>query len=324
MGPQKLSENGPRRLISGVMAVTIAIVILLVIILIVGPLTLIAYRSVDVDKEVSVHTFTGAKNIYLNVTATIGTMEVTFAHLKGAAVEVLAMVNGTSTYFGSEDPTAVNMTSALINGTQVVNCDIDTYAPWPSYSLSEANYDVVVDPSLPVYLNLSMTTGGISVKTSSDTILNGISISATKNPSAIDLVNGTELKGNAIIRTATGGSTLTIQNVSLVNDPSFYVNETSGPINIIIDQDRDASGNLSLFAKDILGGISLNLDIRGNNSALVSCQGTIGGSTLSNDGGFNGTSASFRSNNYPSQSECNVQLKDTTGKISSTAHWSSG
>ena len=78
----------------------------------------------------------------------------------------------------------------------------------------------------------------------------------------------------------------------------------------------------SMKVIDTLGEVNLGFDLAGQVSAKVVCGWNIGQPEVVDLGGFEGTAAEFRSQNYPGGDPFNVQVNETIGNILLEGRWS--
>lgn len=303
-------------------AVMMAIV-LLVILALASPFV-VGGQAIDIDERRDISLSPGVRSIELNVRATIGQLEVSFAELDGKAVEVTAQIEGTTIRPGSGGPlelTAEYRDDVASGGDRMVaNITFDAYAPWPYYSLDSARYSVVVDPSLNATLDLGMTTGGITLSTAPGVVLEGLRLNATSNGAAVTFNNGTMLSGDVRIHTATGGTLFRWYDVEVKGHPTIALSESSGDIDAVFYQHRPLNGSMTVKAAGTLGDMSLSLDLSGVNSAEVK---SSKGATVTGEGFTGSLPASLRSDNYRDGGvhRMDVQLNNTRGDIVVDGRW---
>lgn len=305
-------------------AAAVAVVIVIIIAGVSLPLFLIDFRTISVDEVNSVAP-NGSGRVDLQVTATVGELEILFLPMEGEAIRVHSNVQGSSNLFGKESPLRVNITSENATdargGMQSVNVTLDTYAPWPNYSLKTVNFSIEVNESLRTSLNLSVTTGGIALTTARGVVLEDLELNSTAKGAKVSLENGTVLDGDMRIQTATGGSSLSWNNLTVVGARSLSLIESSGPINASFRQSAPMGGSVAMTVKDTLGEVRLEFDLAGQTSARVTCGWNLGEPEVTDRGGFSGTPASFASDNYPSASRFRVQVNQTLGNIHLDGSW---
>lgn len=319
-GPREGRKGLPRK------AVVFSIVALLVIMMVAAPFVFLESRVLDIHERRDVPMVPDANRIEIDVTASVGELEVYFAPLDGKAAEVLAEVEGKASYFGGDEPLNLTLehTSEVGedgNVTIKANVSFNAYAPWPYYSLDRTHFTVVVNESLRTKLDLKMTTGGISVTTAPGVVLEGLRLNATSEGAAVTFNNGTTLAGDVNIRTATGGTQFRWYNVNVTNYPTVTLSESSGIINMTIRQHCPMNGSVNVTAVDVMGDIELRLDLSGEvNQAMISSKK---GDVFRSDG-FQGTlPPSLRTYNYydPDAHRMNVQLNNTMGGIMVDGRW---
>ncbi|MBI0583498.1 MAG: hypothetical protein ISF22_04640 [Methanomassiliicoccus sp.] len=298
----------------------IAVVAVVIVAAIAIPLLFLNYRTVAVD-EVRTVPLEGAGRLDLQVTATVGEMEVRFGPLDGDAVKVRATIRGHSGLFGGESPLRINITSANLSAGQAVAVALDTYAPWPYYSLDRVNYTIVVEESLRTALNISVTTGGIALSTASGVVLEGLELNSTVKGAAVSLENGTVLAGNVRIQTATGGSVLSWNNVTVAGPCNLTLLESSGPITARFDQAAPMGGSVNVLVSSTVGEVQVGFGLSGPVSARTICSWSLGEPEMIDRGGFGGTPLWFQSDNYPDGALFSAQVNQTLGNIVVEGRW---
>lgn len=311
------------RLRSSKVAIVIAAIVIIASISL--PLLFVDYRTISLD-EVSTIAPNGSGRIDLQVTATVGELKVVFVPMDGAAVMVKSSIRGQANFFGEGSPLRVDMTSDnstdALGSVQTVNVTLNTYAPWPHYSLHSVNYIVAVNEDLRTSLNLSVTTGGIVLTTGSHVELDRLELNSTAKGAVVSLENGTVLAGDVRIHTATGGSVVSWNNVTVEGSRNVTLLESSGPITARFHQQAPMEGSVNVKVIDTLGEVNLGFDLAGQVSAKVVCGWDIGQPEVVDLGGFEGTAAEFRSQNHPGSDPFNVQVNETIGNIRLEGRWS--
>jgi hypothetical protein len=306
-------------------AAALAIVIVVIIAGISLPLLFIDFRTVSVN-EVNAVPSGGSGRIDLQVTATVGELEIVFTPMENDAVRVRSNVQGRANLFGDGSPLRVNMTSEdrtdALGSIQAVNITLNTYAPWPHYALDKVNFTIAVNENLRTSLNLSVTTGGIALTTARGVVIEGLELNSTAKGASVSLENGTVLAGNARIQTATGGSVLSWNNVTVEGSRNLTLIESSGPITARFHQYLPMGGNMNVKVADTVGEVQMSFGLGGQVSAGVVCSWNLGEPDVVDLGGFGGTAASFRSQNYPSADLFRVQVNQTLGNIHVGGRWS--
>jgi hypothetical protein len=235
---------------------------------------------------------------------------------------VRSNIEGRSNFFGEQSPLRVDLTSeGSADGSQAVNLTLNTYAPWPHYSLSRVNFTVAIDQDLRARLNLSVTTGGISLRTAEGVVLEGLELNSTSKGAAVSLENGTVLAGDVRVQTATGGSAFAWNNVTVAGARNLTLVESSGPILARFSQQAPMGGSVTMRVVDTVGEVRLGFDLAGQVSARVTCGWNLGEPEVLDNGGFSGTPENFLSDNYPGGSRFRVQVNQTIGNIQVDGRW---
>lgn len=314
-------------MIGGRFRLSAAAIVIVIAVIIAGislPLVLLDFRTVSID-EVNTVASDSSGRLRLQVTATVGELRIAFQPMEGEAVRVRSDVQGHANIFGKGSPLRVNMTSEnatdALGRMQAVNVTLDTYAPWPNYSLRNVSFTITINESLRTSLNLSVTTGGIALTTGSRVVLEGLELNSTAKGAVVNLENGTVLAGDMRIQTATGGSTLSWNNVTVDGSRHLTLIESSGPITARFQQHAPMGGNVNVKVDDTVGMVDLGLYLDSGVSAKVVCYWTLGEPKVVDLGGFDGTASAFQSDNYPEGDWLRVQVNQTLGNIHVEGRW---
>jgi hypothetical protein len=187
--------------------------------------------------------------------------------------------------------------------------------------LSETRYTVQINKTLRASLDLSVVTGGVILKTTNGAVLEGLRLNATSKGAVVSLENGTVLAGNVKIKTATGGTQLSWNNVTVEGDRTVSIGESSGKITARFDQRKSLGGTVEVLSKETAGKTSLIFRLVGDTSAVVVVNEGINEAQLINSGGFSGNVLNFHSTNYPTSNHFNVQVNNTIGGIIVDGKW---
>ncbi len=312
------SRPKDREAVSAAFAILAALIILVAAISI--PLIFLNYRDIRIQERKEVPFQEGIDNATITVLATKGDLNVSFENLNGPMVVLEATVLGKAGFFGNTGPLNMTLNHSVENRTLKVDSWIDTYGPWPFYTLSRTNYNLIIDTSLRSSVNVSMTTGGIKFNASSGVVLEGVHLEATSSGVKMNMTN-VSLAGDVYVKTATGGTNLTWENLILLKDVMMELRESSGPITMDIVQASELQGNVTIKSATTAGLLTLNLEIRGGSSALVKSNSGVGALNILDKTGFNGTSATLQSINYPSLHSFNTTLNTTVGGIDIAARY---
>jgi hypothetical protein len=302
-----------------------AIIAVVALASIMTPLMFLNYREVNITQVETLPLEEGVKNLDLTVTATVGKLNVTFADLDDASVQINALVQGKASFFGDSPPFKLNVaygSNAQAGGSNMTaRIGFDTYAPWPYYSMSLVQYTVVIDESLRTKLNLSMTTGGIVLDTHEGVVLDELRLNSTVDGAKVSFNNGTTLAGDVHIKTATGGTLLYWNNVSVRGPVSVTLTESSGFVRAYFDQVVPMGGEVSVLCLDTVGEVRMSFDVAGPVSAGATCEWSIGEPKVVNLGGFGGDAERFCSDNHPSPDRFDAQLNNTVGNVLMEGRW---
>ena len=280
-------------------------------------------RSLEVSESYAIPLEQGIGAIDLSVVASLGEVEVDFAELHGEAAVITTRLSGSTSMLGGETPLNMSVTYESDARAGVVNVTafMDVYAPWPYHSLDEVRCEVLIDRGLAADINITVVTGGATVRTAEGANIRGLSIDATSLGSVIALNNGTVLSGDVRVRTATGGSTLYWNNVTVDGDRQVTMGESSGELRAMIGQAGSMGGTVTLLGKSIGGPMALRMELSGDVSASVGAASRRDMRMNCSDG-FRCQGGAMSSIDHPVASSFDVRLESEVGGIEAWGRWS--
>jgi hypothetical protein len=310
-----------RRILSTHLA---AAVLIVAVMLMLASAMSLQVRSLEVSESYIVPLEEGIDEVRLDIVASRGEVDVGFADLDGDAVIVTASLHGTASMFGSDIPLNATVTYDIdaMSGVVNVSAIMDVDAPWPYHALEKVRLEIAIDRSLAAHIDITVVTGGAIVRTVEGSNITGLNIDATSLGSVVALNNGTILSGDVHIRTATGGTKLYWNNLTVSGDRLVKVQESSGGVFMFVNQASDMEGSVTMMGIEHSGAMSMCLDVSGNVSASVAAMSFLGGVRLNCIEGFEPEDNTARSINHPAPSCFNVMLNNTVGGIETWCRWS--
>ena len=128
-------------------------------------------------------------------------------------------------------------------------------------------------------------------------------------------MTGVILSDDISLSSTTGGVKLNWNNVIATKDLQLDITTTTGGVDVDIEQDSRLQHEVTLNTAVKTAGVDLNIDLQGAVGAKIESTVTTGGINIERQIGFSGTNAQLRSDNYPADSDFEVNLQTTTGGI---------
>ncbi|HOK27632.1 MAG TPA: hypothetical protein PLI21_01235 [Methanomassiliicoccaceae archaeon] len=308
-----------RRILSTHLA---AAVLIVAVMLMLASAMSLQVRSLEVSESYIVPLEEGIEEVRLDVVASRGEVDVGFADLDGDAVIVTASLHGTASMFGSDIPlnTTVTYDIDAMSGVVNVSAIMDVDAPWPYHMLEKVRFEIDIDRSLAAHIDITVVTGGAIVRTVEGSNITGLNIYATSLGSVVALNNGTILSGDVHIRTATGGTKLYWNNLTVSGDRLVTMEESSGVLRAMIDQTGSMEGTVTLLGKSIGGPVSLDMELRGDVGGSVEAT-SRGDIKMDCQDGFRCHDGTRASSGHPAASSFHVRLESTVGGIEARGRW---
>jgi hypothetical protein len=238
-----------------------------------------------------------------------------------AAVNVSA--TGGRGIFGTDQPLALGFNEDTSNSTLTYSVNVSRAEGWMIFNTLNVTCDVFIDPSVKLDITVRTATGSITMKADRDATLQSLDLQATTGSVDATVKGGIVISGDFSLQTTTGSVGLQWDEAKISQSIAVNVLTTTGSAEVNITQSKQLAGNVTLNAQTTTGGVNFAMNIQNDVGARISASTTLGGVKLQQSG-FTGNQASLQSNNYPSGSNFNVTLSDTTGGIDINASYELG
>jgi len=301
----------------------ILIAIIAVAAVLVGLTFLPVYEASPVSSQMSVPRKPSVDTLNLNLAIDVGYVNIRFENLTGEPQSPSIIINASAAervpIFSSKDPLnrymPVSHNETAGNVLKVtVEQKVDTIF-WPMHSSLNVTFDVRIDPSMKTSLNIKTSTGGILLDTQAGVILNSTILQATTGGVEAKILQDTVVAGDVSVKTITGGVKLSWNNPTVTNDVNVNATTTTGGVDVTLTQHGKLSGNITLKAEAVTGGVNFAVDIKNDIGTKIQSTVKTGGIDIYRQEGFSGTENLLQSNNYPAGHNINATLKTTTGGI---------
>ncbi len=306
----KISDE--KRSFSIIVAVLIAI---LLVTLVFAAVLFLPVKAVNFDESRSVPSAAGVNKLNLRLSADFGEVRVIYTNLTGQALNLHVFAKGSVGYFMNANSISLDFVQSTSADTATVNASINVGDRLLGVSNLILRCDVMVDSSMRSKLDLSTAVGSITVNTTNASALDQISLSAKTGGVTLRVASGVSLYGDISLSTSIGASVLDWQNPSVKQDIIVVAATKTGGVDLHLNQTTPMNKTVSFNGTTAIGGVSLNLDIRGNVSASINSSSEFGGVHVSSKTGFTGADKALTSTNYPSNGIFAVNLRTNIGGV---------
>jgi len=300
---------------SGLFGVLIAAVVILIVIIVLAAVFLIPFRSVTVDESRRSELAEGVEALEVTLDLDVGEVTVQFVDDAETAVALEVSGQHRTTLFGSADPVNVSYEERVDGNTLVVNATIRTGGSAGPFFTNDVECVLLVSKQLPTALTVANQIGGVEAITADGVNLTSADLRATTGGVRLTMADNTTLAGPLRLMAATGGVDLVWSDVRAAEGARVDLSTTTGGVRATVTQTADLGANLTFRAAASVGGVELTMTLAGNNSAHVTSSTNVGGISVQDRTGFNGTNADLRSENYASGSNIEADLSTNTGGI---------
>jgi hypothetical protein len=304
--------GGDRR---GIIGVILAAIVILIVIIIVAALLLIPFRSATVDETQEAAIGQGVEALQLNIDVDMAEVTVRFVDDADVAVSMSVSGNQRSGLLGPQEPVNITWEERTEGDTLIVNAGITLGGSFMPFFGSDINCTVLVSKQLRTALSVSAGVGGMDVEATDGAFLTSMDLTVTTGGLRATMADNVTLDGPMAMEATTGGIDLIWSNVAVGDNASVVLNTNTGGVRATVTQTEGLGGNLTLRATANTGGVDLRMNLAGNTSAHVMTSTSVGGVSVEERVGFNGTDQDLRSENYASDSNFEVTLNTNTGGV---------
>ena len=307
-------ERGTRKPRS---TLAVVLIILLVSTSIILAITFLPLRGVDVNASRSVPYQTSVDTIALDFVADVARINVVFEDLEDNLVTLHLSILGNVGAFAPSSLYDLAFEKTVVDNVLTVTSELDVAdLVWPSSFMNlNVTCDLRIDYTLNASINIKTSVGRILADTRSGTVLTATSLETTTGSVEVTLVTGVILSDDISLTSTTGGVKLNWNNIIAKKDLQLDITTTTGSVDVDIEQDSRLQHEVTLNAAVKTGGVDLNIDLQGAVGAKIESTVTTGGINIERQIGFSGTNAQLQSDNYPADSDFEVNLQTTTGGI---------
>ena len=306
----KISDN------KGSFAIAVAaLIVVLVVVLAIAAVLFLPVKAVNFDEYQSVQSVTGVNKLNLKLSADIGEVNVIYTNLSGQALSLHVNAKGSVGYLMDPNSVSLDFVQSTSADTAIVNASVNVKDRLLGASNLNLHCDVLVDSSMRSKLDLSTSAGSIVVNTTNATAFDQIEMSAKAGAVTLHIASGVSLYGDISLSTNFGASVLDWTDPIVKQNIAVEASTRAGGVELHINQTTPMNKMVTFNGTTATGGVSLNLDIRGDVSATINSTTKVGGVHAGSKIGFVGDDNDLRSTNYPAAGNLVVQLRTNVGGV---------
>jgi hypothetical protein len=298
----------------GIIGVILALIVILIVIIVVAALLLIPFRSAPVEEHREAAIGTGVEALTLNLNIDVGNVTVRFVDDANVGVSLDVTGHHRSGLLGSQEPVNVSWNDRTVDDMLIVDANVTLGGSIIPFFSSDITCTLLVSNQLRTALTISNGVGGLDV-TASGVELTAMDLSVDTGGLRATMADNVTLNGPLSMHATTGGVDLTWNNVVVGDNASVALATTTGGVRATVTQTEGLGSNVTFTGEATTGGIDLTMNLEGNTSARVTSTATLGGISVQDRTGFNGTDGDLRSDNYTSDSNLETRLSTNTGGV---------
>lgn len=183
----------------------------------------------------------------------------------------------------------------------------------PDFSRLNLVCNIFLNPELNLNLNITSKAGQINLTSDKDTNFQYLNLVSSAGQIQANLEDST-ISGNLTLKTQAGTVDFRMSQVSVDGNNTIILQTNAGSVNMDITETKAFNGNLQLNASTNLGSINLGLTVNDGVAAKITSQYNLGSIHVTQEN-FSGNQSPIQSNNYPSQSNLEINNQTNLGSI---------
>ncbi len=299
----------------GLIGAIIVIVIVVIIVLAVMALIFIPFKEVRINESRQAALGSAAETLNFALSTNLGSVEVRF--VDGASTAAAMTVTGSqrSGLLGGGQPVNVSWSVSAEGSAISVSASLKVNSNLGPFSTNNINCTVLISSQLRTALNITNDLGSVDVQAGSGIELTSANIRTSTGGSRLTMASNATLSGPLNMEASLGGVNLEWTDVNVTDGASIILKASTGGVVAKFFQSEPMGANVTVNASSNLGGVDLTMVVLGDTSARVRSHANLGGVSVSEQIGFNGTSAELTSQNYPAVSNFEVSCDANTGGV---------
>lgn len=293
----------------------IALIVILIVVLAFAAVLFLPVKAVNFDESKSVSSAAGVNRLNLKLSTDVGEVRVIYTNLSGKALDLHVMAKGSVGFLMDPNTISLDFVQSTSADTALVNASVNVKDRLLGGSNLNLRCDIMIDNSMRSKLDLSTSTGSVTVNSTNASAFDQVSLSARTGAVTLKVASGVSLYGDISLSTNIGASVLDWQDPIVKQNIKVVASTKTGGVELNLNQTTPMDKAVSFNGTTVTGGVSLNLGIRGNVSASINSTTEFGGVHVGSKVGFIGTDKVMTSTNYPSDGNFAVKLRTNVGGV---------
>lgn len=302
-----------------VIIAAIVLVALLVVGVVVAALLAAPFSNVNIGQTIQDKTVNVDK-LNLNFDSTAAKVNVFTQNIDNNNFVISIEGSASKGIFGgnTESPVQVTFYNGTVNGVQTVTAKLEESTAFSRYNVV---CNIYVNPALTLNLNVTSQAGQVSLTADKPATFESLNLQTSAGAVQANLQNAT-VAGNVTLRTQAGTVDFRTSQIIIEGNNTVDLHSNAGSVNMDITQTQSLQGNLQVNAVTELGSVNVGLQIDGDVGAKITSQTNLGNIHVTQQN-FSGNQSPIQSDNYPAQSNIEINNKTNLGSININAQYQS-
>ena len=311
--PTALSDRSVPRSIKNNPAIIIAIVlsIVLVVGLFVVALFSISLATVNVSQTFQDNT-ANINRLSLTIETEGAKVNVITQNINNNNFVISLQGQGSKRPFSgdSDSPVRVEFSNASSNGALIITARI---IESKAFSRLNLGCTVYVNHRLTLNLNIISNFGQVSLSSENSATFESIALQTNSGIVEANLQNIT-ISGSISLKTNLGRVYFGLKQSSIMGNQTVNLVSKAGTVGIDIAQTDTLLGNLFVNSETSLGSVDVTLLINGDVAAKINANTNLGNVRITQQG-FSGNQTPIQSDNYPADSNIQIDCSTNLGSV---------
>lgn len=280
--------------------IAIVLVAAIVSVVVFAPIYDVSFNQTNQDSH------SGVNTLYLNFQSDVAQVNIITQNVTDKNILINVSASGSRSIFGSENAIQVTFTNESSNGVLTVNSKVTQTG---LMSTAHVTCNIFVNPTLKLNLNVTSTTGEVSLTANAPATIQSLHLEATTGTVQANLEGNVTVAGDIFLKAQTGAVHYRMNQANIQGNHTINLQSTTGSVDMEITEEKTLQGNLQVNAATDTGAINVSLQIDSAVGAKITSQTSQYGSVHADVQNFSGNQSPLQSNNYPAQS--NIEINNT-------------
>lgn len=259
------------------------------------------------------------ESLMLMVEAEVCEVDVSFDDLDGRWVDVSVDIDGRSGYLAGEPDIRYGVGTDLDGGDLIITVTLEMETG-PTVIYDESTIVVIIDRSVPTYLDIDVDVGDVVVTVPGNSSLTGATMHTDVGGLHVNLEEGAMVLEDLNLVSDVGSVNLDGRSAVFGEDVVVSAETGTGSIHLDLLQSSSPQGNVTFECLANVGSVYLTLMISGNVSAEITSQANVG-DVETELLGFSGMDVHLLSDNHPDAWNIELFLEADVGSVHIDAEW---